>query len=222
MFVAEAHKELLTDFKRKEDDCKKVYETLELEKKNYDAKVSELQQSIETKRKWATGLVFIPVVGTIAAGVLTAINDTQLEEVTALQKESELIVAAATLIQDQITKALENFVAAMEKIAGFFNLLESEIRTFADRADEAAQQATKLHYLKLKNRAKDIVQHCNYYIQFIPASVTNLEAIPTQYDKNYVQKWLESKKNEQKGVTLYDWAKTLFNKQKLIIDIVDN
>ena len=34
--------------------------------------------------------------------------------------------------------------------------------------------------------------------------------------------WLESKKNEQKGVTLYDWAKTLFNKQKLIIDIVDN
>ena len=220
LFVAEAHKELLSDIKRKEDDCKKVYETLELEKKDYDAKVSELQQSIETKRKWAIGLVFIPIVGTIAGRVLTSSHDSQLDEVPALEQESELVVAAATLIQEQITTALENIIAAMEKIAAFFNLLESEIRIFADQPE--AQQEAKLHYLKLKNRAKDIIRSCNHYIQIIPSSSTNMEAIPTQYDENYVQNWLESKKNEQKGVTLYDWAKTLCKRLRVIIDIVEH
>jgi len=79
----------------------------------------------------------------------------------------------------------------------------------------------KMHYLRIKAKAKTIVSSCNSFISTIPDCKTNLDTIPDKYDRNYVQEWLSKKQVEgQEDKSLSSWGMELFESDNDMIAIL--
>ncbi|CAG8503958.1 2726_t:CDS:2 [Gigaspora margarita] len=129
----------------------------------------------------------------------------------AVEKEEELKLAVATakVIKDTLSTSLEKFIDALVYIAGFFAILESKLTLLANSLDDKPK---KSHYFKCKDKASYIISSCHHYIAAIPNCVTDLRAIPDEYDKNYVQQWLSEKNIDIKNqkISLLEWGNQLF------------
>ncbi|CAG8818437.1 21216_t:CDS:2, partial [Racocetra persica] len=92
---------------------------------------------------------------------------------------------AAYCIREHLVQSIENFIYAITEIAGFFNILKRELSMLCNILDAKIERHCKI----VKPKASRIVNLCNFFVKNLP-HCTNLQAIPDDCSKNYVQKWL--------------------------------
>ncbi|CAG8521576.1 7398_t:CDS:1 [Acaulospora morrowiae] len=126
----------------------------------------------------------------------------------AKNEEAKLAEAAARSI-DELDQSIEKFIRSVIGIKDFFNILKNDLSTLVSNPDD---EQIKMHYDKCKNHANVIINNCISYISIIPYCETDLQAIPDEFDKNYVEKWFEEKNIEINGqqIPLSEWGKELF------------
>ena len=79
--------------------------------------------------------------------------------------------------------------------AGFFSIMESNLKTFDGQAGKSLESPKKLYYVTMKNEAKEMKSMCQAFYAVLPAVRTDFAAIPTEgTDQNYVDRWLEKQK----------------------------
>ena len=182
------NKYILVEFKNSEDEVVKVLEQLESKTKEYEQKKKELMNSADVKLRWAIVLALIPVVNVIAGPIIYMNGRKSVINAIAESEEELLTVAAAEAIKGPLIMSITTLISSFNNIAKFFIILTDELNNI-DNDDELK----KAHYNIMKNKCLKIIDACNYYFSQIPAAMANLQAIPDDYDKNYVEEWLLEK-----------------------------
>ena len=98
----------------------------------------------------------------------------------AKQAESEVQGAAALVVAETLIPALSNFIDGLTKAAGFFQSMEMELQSFVENTSNSIDSPKRLHYLRMKNEAKDLKSLCQAFYAVLPAVRTDFEAIPTE------------------------------------------
>lgn len=186
------HEDMLIPLKKREDEAKaliKEFKNLEME---YRKQEEEFKKNAKTKRGWAFGLAFVPVVNVIATPMLYASADADIAKALANAEQSKINGASVLVVSKTLIPALKDFIASLENAAGFFNVIEIELDGFSEKADKSLESRKKLHYMKMKNDANELKSLCQSFYSVIPAVRTDFLAIPNEgTDKNYVDNWLK-------------------------------
>ncbi|KAL9647270.1 hypothetical protein ABK040_012621 [Willaertia magna] len=217
-FLAKAHQVLLTDFKKHEDDCTRVLKKFEKEVREMNERAKQLDAKAGTTKSICSMFSFVPVLGQIVAGIGIIIGNKFGSEAEAERQNAMIAAAAAKAIKEDLMIALQHFIDAMKEIAGFFAILETEIRLFADQNEKFSEDPKPVHYKLLKSKSGNISKHCYEFIKIVPDCVSNLDAIKEPFDENYVQNWFHERQADN-GKNLFDWGKELFAKRKNLADV---
>jgi hypothetical protein len=183
----ELNKQILVEFKNNEDEVIEVLEQLKSKAKEFEQKKKKLTKSADTKLNWAIGLALIPVVNVIASPILYVNGSKSIENAIAESEEELLTVAAAEAIRGPLITSITNLVSIFNNIARFFIVLTDELTNIDD------DDSRTMHFDMMKNKSKIIIDACKHYFNNIPAIMANLQAIPNDYDENYVKEWLSDR-----------------------------
>ena len=189
------HQDILTEFKKREDVAKSLMTEMRELSAEYEKEAKELQKSATAKGVWAIGLAFVPVANMIASPILGASAASDVGKAVAKKEEADIQIAATVAVRDTLIPALSQFVEGLEHIAGFFEVIHEELKTFRNKGKGAkdAEEPKRMHYNTMKGKAGRIMVGCNRFLEVLPAISSDLEAIPTEgTNQIYVDKWLES------------------------------
>ncbi|KAK3714885.1 hypothetical protein QZH41_001874 [Actinostola sp. cb2023] len=193
--VVKMHEGMLIPLKQREDKAKEVMLELTELQIEYDKKKNELEDAAHIKKGWAIGLAFIPFVNIIASPILAAYANGDMAQATANCAQARLQEAAALLVKEELIPCLKVFISGLEKVAGFFSIVENQLQQFIGKGEKSQENAKKLHYTMMKKKAKELRSNCQSFMAVLPAVRTNFEAIPSDgTDKNYIDRWLEKQK----------------------------
>ena len=195
------HEDILVPLKKRQDEAKLVITEFEKLRGEFVKKQKEFEQKAEAKTDWARGLSFVPLFGPILKSVMEGEAAKDMLEAVAHKAEAEIQEAATTAVRDTLIPALERFIEGITKAAGFFSVMEQEIRKFESKAEQGTIESRssdtkpKLYYKVMNKQAKDMKSICQAFYAILPAVRTDFEAIPTEgTDQNYVDRWLEKQK----------------------------
>ena len=186
------HEDILVPLKEREDQARVIVEEFKHLQGEFERKKKELESKADTKRSWAVGLAFVPFVNVIASPVLLAVAESDMADAVAKGCEAKVQEAAAITVSNTLIPALKGFISGISKAAGFFSVMENELRKFSDKSD---RDKKKLHFKVMKTQARDIKSLCQGFYAVIPEVRTDFLAIPTEgTDQNYIDRWLEKQK----------------------------
>jgi hypothetical protein len=189
--LAKVHDSFLVTLKKREDKAKELCGKFVNLQAQYDKEISKLRKRANTNFGWAVGLSFIPIVGMIASPILFKAGCSDISEAVAKGGQQNIMYAASKSVSNTLMPALENFIEGLDRIAGFFNIMHNELRSFDDRLEDRK----RLHYMMLRSKAREIKAGCRAFHGAIPSVRTDFQAIPTEgTDENYVDRWLENQK----------------------------
>lgn len=189
------HEDILVPLKEREDQARLIVEELKHLQEEFERKKEELESKASTKRSWAVGLAFVPFVKAIASPMLFAAAETDLADAVAKGCEAKVQEAAAITVSSTLITALKGFIGGISKAAGFFSVMEQELRRFEGRAEKGKSDSNKLYYKTMKAQARDMKSLCQGFYAVIPEVRTDFLAIPTEgTDQNYIDRWLEKQK----------------------------
>lgn len=207
-------------FKQQQDKIDKVLATCQLQKQHYLEQTERFRNSADTKRNWAIGLSFIPIVGAIASPILLSKSNSDCVEATAAAEEAQLAVNATFVIQDCLAGAIDEYVNAMEIFASTFQLLAGEIAGFLKNLDKFKDTEKAAFYKMCNKKAKTVANASDKYLSTAIEAESDLAALPEVDDENYVQKWLETHRAEE-GRSFKDRLKALEKGlPKMLTDLV--
>lgn len=193
--LVKMHEDILKSLKDRQDEADIVlleFKDLQME---YEKKKKEFEDRAATRRSWATGLLFVPFVNMIATPLLRALADADTVEAVAKGAESKIQEAASLVVSKTLIPALKSFIDGLDKAAGFFSIVENELKKFEGNTHKGLESPKKLHYIMMKKEAKEMKSICQAFFAVLPAVRTDFEAIPTKgTDQNYVDRWLEEQK----------------------------
>ncbi|XP_015768155.1 PREDICTED: uncharacterized protein LOC107346827 isoform X1 [Acropora digitifera] len=190
--VLQMHEDILVPLKKRKDEALLLVTKFKDLKEEYERKIRELEQTAETKRSWAFGLLWIPFVNVIASPLLGASADSDMAKAVAKGQQAKIQEAASMAVSKALIPALENFINGIKKAAGFFSVMEQELMKFENKASNAVDDPKKLHYMVMKKEARDMKSTCQIFYAVLPDVRTDFLAIPTEgTDQNYVDQWLE-------------------------------
>ena len=190
--VLQMHEDILVPLKKRKDEALLLVTKFKDLKEEYERKIKELEQTAETKRSWAFGLLWIPSVNVIASPLLGASADSDMAKAVAKGQQAKIQEAASMAVSKALIPALENFIHGIKKAAGFFSVMEQELRKFENKASNAVDDPKKLHYVVMKKKARDMKSTCQNFYAVLPNVRTDFLAIPTEgTDLNYVDQWLK-------------------------------
>ena len=193
--LVKMHEDILVPLKKRQDEAEVILKEFEDLQMVFEKKKKELEDSAESKRAWAIGLFFVPFVGVIAAPLLVASSNSDLVQAVAKGAESKIQEAASLTVSKTLIPALEAFIGGITKAAGFFSIMENELKKFEGNAYKVQQSPKKLYYKMMNKQAKEMRSICQAFYAILPAVRTDFQAIPTEgTDQNYVDKWLEEQK----------------------------
>ena len=193
--LVKMHEDILVPLKKRQDEAKVVLKEFKDLQREFEKKKKELEDSAETKRAWAVGLMFVPFVNVVATPLLAASSNSDLVQAVAKGAESRIQEAASLTVGETLIPALEAFIGGITKAAGFFSIMENELKKFEGNADKSQQSPKKLYYTLMNKQAKEMRSICQGFYAILPAVRTDFQAIPTEgTDHNYVDKWLEEQK----------------------------
>ena len=193
--LVKMHEDILVPLKKRQDEAKIILKEFKDLQQEFEKKKKELEERAATKQSWAAGLAFVPYVNAIAIPLLAASAHSDTVEAIAKGAQSEIQGAASLTISETLIPALESFISGITKAAGFFSIVENELRKFEGKAHKSQEAPKKLHYTVMKKEAKEMKSICQSFYAMLPAVRTDFEAIPTEgTDQNYVDRWLEKQK----------------------------
>ena len=215
--VVKMHEDILVPLKQRKDEAKILVTEFKELTEEYEKQKKELEDAASTKRGWAFALCWIPVVNAIATPLLSASADSDLAKAVAKSKQGQIAGAAAIAVDTALIPALENFIDGLRKAAGFFSVMEQELRKFEGKAEKAKDDRKKLYYKVMNKEAKDMKSICQIFYAVLPDVRTDFLAIPQDgTDQNYVDKWLENQKK-----TIREKCKVPKLVQKLLKAVTD-
>ena len=193
--LVKMHEDILVPLKKRKDEAVLVVKELKDLQEEFEKMKKELEEKAETKRGWAFGLAFIPLAGTIASRILEANADSDLAEAVAKGAQAQIQGAASIAVKETLIPALERFIDGIKKAAGFFSVMEQELRKFEGKAEKGQKDPKPLYYKVMNKEAKDMKSICQVFYAVLPDVRTDFLAIPSEgTDQNYVDKWLEKQK----------------------------
>ena len=190
--VLQMHKDILVPLKKRRDQAFILVTKFNDLQEEYEEKKGELEEGAQSKRDWARSLIFVPLVGAIAAPLLHSSALSDMANAVAKGEQAKIQEKASTAVSEALIPALENFIRGIAEAAGFFSVMKQELMAFKDKASDGVENPKKIHYIVMKKKASDMKSTCQIFYAVLPDVETDFLAIPTKgTDKNYVDKWLE-------------------------------
>jgi len=140
----------------------------------------------------AVGAALVPLDGgvtltlSVAGAVSTFYGGTQTSAVAQDQAAAQLYAQNAAIFR-QLVESLQNFIEAVEIVARFLSLLETELSGLAEIGVD--QEFKKLHYHKIRGKARGLVERCACFIEIKPVIQSDLQSMREQLDKRYAAQW---------------------------------
>ena len=211
------HEDILVPLKQRKDEANIMVTEFKELTEEYERQRKELEDAASTKRGWAWGLCWIPGINLIATPLLAGAADSDLAESVAKGQQAQIAEAASITVGTVLIPALESFIDGLRKAAGFFSVMEQELRKFEGNAEKAKDDPKKLYYKVMNKEAKDMKSICQIFYAILPDVRTDFLAIPQDgTDQNYVDKWLENQKK-----TIREKCKVPKLVQKLLKAVTD-
>ena len=186
------HEDILVPLKRRKDEANILVTEFKDLKKEYENQKKALEAAAASKRGWAIALCFVPFVNVIATPLLAGSADSDLAKAVAKSKQAEIFGSASITVSECLIPALEHFIDGIRKAAGFFSVMEQELKKFEGKAEKAQTNPKRLYYKVMNKEAKDMKSICQMFYAVLPDVRTDFLAIPDQgTDQNYVDRWLE-------------------------------
>ena len=192
--LLQMHEDILVPLKEREDQARVIVKEFNHLQEEFERKKKELEGKADTKRSWAVGLFFIPVLNVASFPLLVA-AESDLAHAVAKGCEAKIQEAAAVTVSNTLIPALKGFISGISKVAGFFSVMEQELKKFEGKAEKSKSDSKKLYYRVMNKQASDMKSLCQGFYAVIPEVRTDLKAIPTEgTDQNYIDRWLEKQK----------------------------
>lgn len=215
--VLKMHEDILVSLKQRKDEANIMVTEFKDIREEYEKQKKELEDAASTKRGWALALCWIPVINMIATPLLSASADSDLAKAVAKSKQAQIAEAASITVGTALIPALEGFIGGLRMAAGFFSVMEQELRKFEGKAEKAKDDPKKVYYKVMNKEAKDMKSICQIFYAVLPDVRTDFLAIPQDgTDQNYVDKWLENQKK-----TIREKCKVPKLVQKLLKAVTD-
>ena len=116
-------------------------------------------------------------------------------EATAKGYEAKVQEVAAITVSNTMIPAMMGILSGFSKVAGFFSVMQQELKKFEGKAEKRMSDRKKLYYKVMKAQARDVKTLCRGFYAAIPQVRTHLLAIPTEgTDQNYIDRWLRKLK----------------------------
>ena len=193
--LVKMHEDIMVPLKKRRDSAKTMIDEFKDLTETYQRQSKELEGIAMDRLKWEYALFFVPGVNFIAVPLLQASASTNMVESIAKSKQAEIAEAASITVAETLIPALEKFIDGLRSTAGFFSVMEQELRKFEGKAEKAKNEPKKLYYKVMNKQAKDMKSICQGFYAVLPDVRTDFFAIPTEgTDQNYVDKWLEKQK----------------------------
>ena len=193
--LVKIHEDILVPLKKRQDEAKIILREFKDLQQEFERQKKELEESAFTKRGWAIAFASVPYVNAIASPLLAASAHSNMAEAIAKGAESEIQGAAALTVSEALMPALQRFIDGLHKAAGFFSIMESELKKFDGKAGKSLESPKKLYYVMMKKEAKEMKSMCQAFYAVLPEVRTDFQAIPAEgTDRNYVDRWLEQQK----------------------------
>ena len=95
--------------------------------REFERKRKELEEKAGSERSWAVGLAFVPIVNMIVSPLSLAAAEEDLAESVAKGCEAQMqeVVAA---VSNTLIPALKGFISGISRAAGFFSVMEQELK----------------------------------------------------------------------------------------------
>ena len=192
--LLQMHEDILVPLKEREDQARVIVKEFNHLQEEFERKKKELEGKADTKRSWAVGLFFIPVLN-LASFPLLAAAESDLAHAFANGCQAEIQEAAVITVSTTLIPALKGFTRGISKVTGFFSVMEQELKKFEGKAEKSKSDSKKLYYRVMNKQASDMKSLCQGFYAVIPEVRTDLKAIPTEgTDQNYIDRWLEKQK----------------------------
>ena len=193
--VLKMHEDILVPLKKRKDKASIMVTEFKELTEEYERQKKELEAAASTKRGWAWALCWIPGINAIVTPLLSAGADSDLSKAVAAGKQAQIAEAASIAVDTVLIPALQNFIDGLRKAAGFFSVMEQELRKFESKAEKAKGEPKELYYKVMNKEAKDMKSICQIFYAVLSDVKTDFLAIPQEgTNQNYVDKWLEKQK----------------------------
>lgn len=210
----DTHQVIAVKFRQKEDAMDKVLSACEMQKKKLAAQAEELANRAASKRNWAVGLCFIPIVGAIASPILADSAGKDTIQAIAAKEEAQLAVNASYALKTVLAPAIHKYTLAMDTVANTFMLLASECESFSGHTDKVAKlsggRRKEVFYKMMNVKAKKVTKACEQYMAFATEAESDVKSLPKS-STNYVQQWLAQQKKDQNSPTFMERLRELGN-----------
>ena len=189
------HEDIMVPLKKRRDSATIMINQFKDLTETYQRQCKQLEGKATNKLEWAQSLYYVPVVNFIAVPLLHVSASMDFVESIAKNKQAEIAEAASITVAKALIPALEEFMTGLRNAAGFFSVMEQELRKFESKAEKAKSEPKKLYYKVMTKQAKGMKSTCQVFYAVLPDVRTDFLAIPTEgTDQNYVDKWLEQQK----------------------------
>ena len=196
-FLLDIHKSMMTSLKKSEDKAAVIMQELKTLEQRYEKEAKRLQAEAKHDNTWAFALAFLPGIGSIASAILSSKGQTALAQAMADEQESKIDEAAAVAVKHTLIPAIQHFLNGLSAAAGFFQVVESHLKTFEDFAKEGEDDPMKLYFLMMKHESETIQGLCDDFLAVLPDVQTDFAALPTKdTDHNYVDTWLKDQEKK--------------------------
>ena len=193
--LVKMYEDFMVPLKKRRDTAMTMIDEFKDLTETYEKQSKELEGIAMDRLKWAHALFFVPGVNFVAVPLLQASASTNLVESIAKSKQAEIAEAASITVAETLIPALEKFIDGLRSTAGFFSVMEQELRKFEGKAEKAKNEPKKLYYKVMNKQAKDMKSICQGFYAVLPDVRSDFLAIPNEgTDQNYVDKWLEQQK----------------------------
>ena len=162
-------------------------------------------------------MTFVPIVNLIAPPIFAAQAKKSYVGAVAAIKNREVNQEAASIVQDNLIPALSNFIKGLEKIAGFFQILETDLKRYNSNPDDETERNdySAIHYEIIKGRCDNILEQLKVFDASLPAIRSTINSISNdESDTNYVHEWFTSKMDEIKREMSHQKIPQFFEKVK--------
>lgn len=171
--LLQMHEDMLIRLKKRQGEASLVATELRDLKEMYERKRREFEDTASTKAGWAIGLAFVPFVNLIASPALAASSRSNMESAAINSTLAANQEVAALKVSTILIPALQAFINGIKMAAGFFSVMEQELRKFEGKGE----QAKFLHYKLMKVEARDMKSTCQTFRAVLPHVKNDLSAM---------------------------------------------
>ena len=146
----------------------------------------------------AVGAALVPIDGGITLGLSLAgagaafYGDNRSSAAEKEQAIGQVSSHSAGILQ-RLIHSLEDFTAAVEIVAEFVVLLESELRIMAKIG--VGREFKMLHFRKMARKARDIVGNSARFIMIKPVIMSDLLSVREVLEEGFEEKWMGDARN---------------------------